>query len=301
MASRRSTATPIAGAALLALGLALSGCQTEAKPGSLNGVQAVPGGQLAFAQTEVTPEEAGYAWNYPQFPQRYEVDPLQRQFLSDRTLAENGSYAGPWLEGAEAKELPVGQPNVVGGAAVAKRLGARLTAALKPTLEDSPFQAYLKLKNGLTDVQPALTRDQLWDLTFHLYKGLEPDFTKAIPTRLDPASQTDPQKRKSGAQIFGANCAMCHGAAGWGDGKSGKTLQPPPANFHEPRRLYNRSEAHLYSVLHEGIYGSAMPPWKDKLSEDEIHHVVAFIRSLSYSTEPPVSAGDNATPLGSDR
>lgn len=289
MASRRFPT----GALLLTAGLlaaALGACRAETRPEALNLGRTEPGelaGNLELRRSEVAPEELGYRWNYPSFPRNYDVDPLNRPYLSGRSVAELGSYAGPWLEGREAQDLPVGVPNVVVGQGIARALGARITPQLRPTLDESPYQAFVKLREGLrgalVDGRP-LTRDALWSLTFYLYRQLEPDLARQVPTRLDP------RKLQNGAQIFGANCAMCHGADGSGLGHSGRSLQPPPANFHEPRRMYNRSEARLYTVLREGIYGSGMPPWGDKLSQQEIRSVVAFIRSFAYSSEPPAVA-----------
>jgi len=370
MASNFPASLPRLAAGLLALTLGLAGCKTESRPAALGvgGVGTVRGGELTLRDDTATPEEASNVWKYPNYPNEYDVEPLNRDYLSDREgIAEFGSYAGPWLEGREAKELPVAPPNILEGEAVAlaftglklpasgaseapttgtgtgtvaptagstvsegtggqgettttgsgddelpgnayARLqrvvsairsgrGGPLEAAFLPRLTETPFQVYLKLKAGLENAlyqEAHLTRDQLWSLTYYLYRAIEPDYTVLIKAQLDGTL-------KAGKDIFGANCAMCHGSDGWGRGESGHTLQPPPANFNEPRRLYNRSEANLYAVLREGIYGSAMPPWKDKLTEAEIRHVVAYIRSFSYSLDPPVvidgagTAGSEAT------
>ncbi len=276
---------------------------------------------------ELSAEEAQYAWRYPTYPEEYEVelgsrDPRNESYLSGRetyyerntkeptqetAVAELGSYAGPWIEGKETELLPVSNPSIPVGQAIERALGAEITPEMLPELEESPFQAFLKLQklerdsNGalrtLLVTLPALNpntqvtenaqysmqldKEALWSLTYALYRKIEPDYTKPIATRADPKTKAD------GALIYGS-CNMCHGADGWGRGHSGLTLQPPPANFREPRRLFNRSEAKLREVLQNGIYGSAMPPWKDKLSDEEINHVVAYIRHFSYSLETPV-------------
>jgi mono/diheme cytochrome c family protein len=274
--------------AALAAALLVS-CKAETNPTGLKGITPSDGDAISVTgPAEHSAEETTYNWTYPQYPGNYDVEPLRREYASGRGLAENGSLAGPWLEGAQAKELPVGQPNTQRGRRWLQVLGDAVTEEMRPKLNETPFQAYLKLKEGLADAEiegSPVTRDQLWDLTFYLYSTVQPDFGVAIPVRLDPASENDAAKRKTGSQIFGSNCAMCHGADGWGRGHSGMALQPPPANFHEPRRMYNRSDEQLYTVLRDGVYGSAMPPWRDKLSDAEIESVVAFIRSFSYSTE----------------
>jgi mono/diheme cytochrome c family protein len=278
---------------------------------------------------EITPEEGAYAWKYQQYPQDYTIDlsnrdPDNKTYMSGReityrakeggqekmktALAELGSYAGPWLEGEEALLLPVANPNVVLGDALIEVIGGELKPEMLPTLEESPFQAFLKLRElgkdasgrlrtvtvkigGVTnpstgnaeaaeyDVQ--LDKEALWSLTYALYRKIQPNFKERIPTREDSSKTAD------GALVYG-NCNMCHGSDGWGLGKSGHKLQPHPANFHEPRRLFNRSDAKLREVLKHGIYGSAMPPWGDKLSDGEINHVVAYLRAFSYTSEPPV-------------
>ncbi len=279
--------------------------------------------------TKVTSEELSYEWNYPKYPQDYKIDldnrdPNGSSYMSNRqavydqstttpqietALGPLGSYAGPWIEGEEAKLMPVSNPNIVLGEALLKVVGSEITDEMKPKLTESPFQAFLKLRKIGTDVtgklrtvtvvmpavntkkkdtpvEPAeftvqLDKESLWSITMTLYRAISPDWKTRVALKADPKVMAD------GAGVFG-NCNMCHGADGWGLGHSGLKLQPPPANFREPRRLYNRTDAHLRQVLHNGIYGSAMPPWGDKLGDAEINVVVAYLRHFTYSTEIPV-------------
>jgi mono/diheme cytochrome c family protein len=299
----------------LALGLFLGACSVQSDVNN-PAKDSAREGKLEIRPLEITPGEATYQFNYPKYPQQYTVNPLDRDYMSGRTdpkdaVAELGSYAGPWIEGAEAELMPVSAPNVNLGDKIAKALGAAITANMKPTLEDSPFQTFLKVRAGLQraglkeakglefalpgttkplPVDVPLDKEAIWGLTFSLYKQLEPDWRVPIASRLNPGCETDKDKCKAGDQLFVANCGMCHGSDGWGLGHSGHMLQPRPANFHERRRLYNRSESRLRTVLHQGIYGSAMPPWGDKLSDVEINHLVAYVRSFSYTSEPYVPA-----------
>jgi mono/diheme cytochrome c family protein len=303
-----------------------SNANNPAKEAAKKGVLYIREGEKPL---ELKVEEGAYAWKYPKYPEDYKIDlsnrdPNNASYMSgrettyraktdgqakmDTALAEAGSYAGPWLEGDEALLLPVANPNVVLGDAIIKSLGTEITPAMQPTLEESPFQAYLKLRelgkdtegrhrtvnielSGVTNPSTGkpevavyavqLDKEALWGVAYALYRKIQPDFKIRVPTR------DDPKKLVDGPLVYG-NCNMCHGSDGWGLGHSGHKLQPHPANFHEPRRLFNRSDAKLREVLHNGVYGSAMPPWGDKLSDIEINHVVAYIRSFSYSTSPPV-------------
>ncbi len=306
---------------LTATTLALAACQMQSNPKNPAN-QAAQAGKLELSQNKINAEEAGYTWKYPEYPAQYKINPLDNAarggtFMSGRALAEGGSYAGPWLEGEESRMLPVANPNVNVGDAIVAGLGDKLTTELLPTINESPFQAFLKLREGVQKLglsalkvnlidntgktfeqELQLDKEALWSLTFALYRKIEPDYKKGIEMSLDPASKgcetADINKCYDGKKLFGSNCSMCHGADGWGRGHSGHKLQPPPANFHEPRRLYNRSEAQLRTALKNGVYGSGMPQWGDKLSERELAHVAAFVRSFSYSSEAPVNPNAGA-------
>jgi cytochrome c5 len=323
--------------AALALGLGLAGCKFGASPSSFGAGQSQGGEVRAVAASEGEAEHESYTWALPQYPENYQVEPLARSYLSGREQSNPlGSYAGPWIEGKAAKELPAGAPNVFEGErllrlisnlvavdssgaykppqmkspvtglqvdespatllAQVRAAGGVISEAMLPEIKETPFEAFQKLKIGLKDVLIEgnhLSIDQIWHITFALYRGLQPDVREKVEvpivTKLDPESQSDVSKRKIGAQLYGANCSMCHGADGWGMGHAGHGLQPHPANFHDPHRLFNRSEERLRQVLRDGVYGSAMPPWRDKLSATEIEHVVAFIRAFSYDTSTPPS------------
>jgi mono/diheme cytochrome c family protein len=312
--------------ASITLALFLGACSIKADSSKIGGQVSLKGDIKLPGAANVTSEEVAYKWNYPKYPEQYKVNPLERtdengkktDYLNGRELAENGSYAGKWIEGEDVKLLPVGNPNLVTGNLLFDVLKDKITPKMLPTLDESPFQEFLKLREGLKDVlspvnvtmnafvektvagktervpfpvQEPITLDKeaLWSLTMALYVKLEPSWRETVPVKLDPTSLKDKSKQKSGQGTFG-NCNMCHGADGWGKGHSGMTLQPPPANFHEPRRLLNRSENKLRNALKHGIYGSGMPQWIDRLSDAEINHVVAYLRSFTYSVDPPIAS-----------
>jgi cytochrome c oxidase cbb3-type subunit I/II len=81
---------------------------------------------------------------------------------------------------------------------------------------------------------------------------------------------------KEGESVFAANCASCHGDGGAGNGPAAGALAPPPTNFHLKKPTAERA----WQVLEDGVPGTAMPPWRSKLSADQRHAVVEFVRSL---------------------
>jgi cytochrome c oxidase cbb3-type subunit 2/cytochrome c oxidase cbb3-type subunit I/II len=81
---------------------------------------------------------------------------------------------------------------------------------------------------------------------------------------------------EEGSALFLAACASCHGETGAGDGPAAGTLAPTPTSFH----LKQPTQQRAWEVLENGVPGTAMPPWKNQLSEDERHALVEYLRSL---------------------
>jgi mono/diheme cytochrome c family protein len=129
------------------------------------------------------------------------------------------------------------------------------------------------------------------DLTFHNQNG------KALTVQDD---------------IFGGNCAVCHGKTGHAEGflhtgkpskphgvEGGKVVgglfQPAPASFHDYKRMYNRTDAQLHRYISQGIYPTAMPRWygrvdKDKsyiFNDDTIWKLVRYVRQYAYKADLP--------------
>ena len=71
-----------------------------------------------------------------------------------------------------------------------------------------------------------------------------------------------------GKELYAAQCATCHGAAGRGDGPAAKGLDPAPANFHDAARMANRSVYSLYNTITLGVTGTSMAAF-GQLSEGE--------------------------------
>ena len=87
-----------------------------------------------------------------------------------------------------------------------------------------------------------------------------------------------------GKAFFAVYCGSCHGYGGAGNGPAAGALAPPPTNFH----LKRPTEEKAWEVLENGVPGTAMPPWKSQLSEDQRHALVEFVCSL-YGTPPETS------------
>jgi mono/diheme cytochrome c family protein len=73
---------------------------------------------------------------------------------------------------------------------------------------------------------------------------------------------------------FRAKCAMCHGPDGAGS-TVGKSMNVPDLRSPAVQKL---PDAQLAQVISDGKGG--MPPFKNSLSEDQIHSLVSYVRSL---------------------
>jgi cbb3-type cytochrome c oxidase subunit III len=77
-----------------------------------------------------------------------------------------------------------------------------------------------------------------------------------------------------GGAIFKKNCMMCHGA----DGKGFSALKTP--DFTDPKWQASTKDKDMREVIKNGKKGTAMLGYGDKLKDEEISAVIAYIRSL---------------------
>ena len=84
----------------------------------------------------------------------------------------------------------------------------------------------------------------------------------------------------SGAQaIWDKQCKKCHGADGSGDTPLGKKLEI--GDYTDAATLAEESDEDLFNMTKDGVEGTKMKGYGDKLSDDEIHSLVALIRSMA--------------------
>ena len=91
-----------------------------------------------------------------------------------------------------------------------------------------------------------------------------------------------PATLAAGRQAYEANCAICHGTRGLGDGPAAFTLNPRPVNLQLHVPLHAEGEVHYW--ISEGVAGTGMPAWKEKLSDEERWQIVRYVQSLASGT-----------------
>jgi mono/diheme cytochrome c family protein len=83
------------------------------------------------------------------------------------------------------------------------------------------------------------------------------------------------QGSAASSATFRTKCAMCHGQDGAGS-DVGKSMNIPDLRSQAVQKV---PDAELAQIISNGKAG--MPPFKSSLSEDQIHGLVTYIRSLA--------------------
>lgn len=100
-----------------------------------------------------------------------------------------------------------------------------------------------------------------------------------LPTEEDELFPPKMPSAARGVEVFAANCASCHGAAGDGSGF------PGAANFTDVGFMRQRKPAEFFEAIRDGVEGTAMPAWGATLSEMEIWDVLYYEWAFASSAE----------------
>ncbi|MBI2089692.1 MAG: cytochrome c [Deltaproteobacteria bacterium] len=88
---------------------------------------------------------------------------------------------------------------------------------------------------------------------------------------------------EEGGVLYQKNCRPCHGTTAAGDGPMGWGFRLKPVSFRDPGTIATLVEAYLFWRIKEGAAGlppeaspwdSAMPAWKEELSDEEIWKII---------------------------
>ena len=101
------------------------------------------------------------------------------------------------------------------------------------------------------------------------YAGARNPLTRT-PANVDP-----------GRALYSEHCAACHDSTGMGGGDAGGALYPSPALLAELVRTPQGPDAYLLWAISAGgaPFGTQMPAFKDRLSEEQIWQIVTFMRA----------------------
>ncbi len=100
-----------------------------------------------------------------------------------------------------------------------------------------------------------------------------------IPQPEEPLPVTE-ESLAQGEALFAANCASCHGPEGQG------TPRAPALNVKG--FLESTSDQAMLAIIANGVPGTSMPAWGDRMTEAELQALVGFIRQWE-PTAPEVA------------
>ena len=118
-------------------------------------------------------------------------------------------------------------------------------------------------------------------------------FLTINPTVLEPKQEPVTGNRplpevkslEIGRRLYLQLCEVCHGASGRGDGPLAATLAPPPANLIE--HVPQHPDGVLFWFIYAGIPGTRMPALSATLTQEEIWHLVNYIKTLAAPPDNP--------------
>ncbi len=103
------------------------------------------------------------------------------------------------------------------------------------------------------------------------------------PFRNPDGTVKDVKLLEEGRVLYQKNCRPCHGTAAGGDGPMGWGFRLKPVDFRDPGTIATLVEGYLVWRIKEGGPGlppegspwdSAMPSWKDELTDEEIWKII---------------------------
>ena len=121
-------------------------------------------------------------------------------------------------------------------------------------------------------------------------------FATHLPARAESEKETAETftltgDAERGAVIYRQYCISCHGETGRGDGPAGRRLRPRPYDLSDAGKMATVSDQEIFTAIKEGgaSVGKSifMTSFKGVLSDEQIHDVAVFVRSLATPGDPP--------------
>lgn len=108
-----------------------------------------------------------------------------------------------------------------------------------------------------------------------------------------------PTANASGKQLFDTFCVSCHGEKMDGRGVVSTMLDPLPRDFSK-HQFVSSYEDRFKDSIRDGVDGTAMPAWKNILSDGEIDNLIGYIEEQSLEGTKPFRRMEVRLPKAGD-
>ena len=131
------------------------------------------------------------------------------------------------------------------------------------------------------DAEPSSLEKKIFPMAVHA--SVARHATEQAAT--DPPSDED---LLTGAEIYKAMCAQCHGQLNGRPSTLGASFYPPTPQLPGHATAY--SQGQVFWIVKHGIRNTAMPAWRNLLSDDDIKKVAAFVKQMDGLPPSPDQA-----------
>ncbi len=112
---------------------------------------------------------------------------------------------------------------------------------------------------------------------------------KKVPAKAQKAKnpvKDTPEGQARAKELYGKNCAVCHGESGKGDGPAAAGLPTKPADFTDAAHQKFYSEGTMYWIVTNGWKESGMPGFAKTIPRDDRWRLVRHVLSFSHEPSP---------------
>ncbi|MBJ6122965.1 c-type cytochrome [Sphingomonas mollis] len=137
--------------------------------------------------------------------------------------------------------------------------------------------AVIVVTTGIVDLSAAKPHPEGWARFLHYV------FERSTAFHADakpPADLDTPLRIAAGAAYYGQVCARCHGGPGFGQNPVVLSMHPRPQYLVSDLPVAGFTAPELFRIVKAGVKYSAMPAWPAERRDDEIWHLVAFLRAM---------------------
>ena len=108
-------------------------------------------------------------------------------------------------------------------------------------------------------------------------RAMDANVARSAPKLANPLT-ADEANLVAGARLYSAQCTLCHGDPAHPKSPLADSLNPPAPQFTDD--MPDMPENHNFYILQHGIRWTAMPGWKNVLSEQQTWQLVTLLSHL---------------------